>query len=83
MTGKLADGMAYPPRMLRLERAAAYLSMSVSAFQRGVEDGTLPAPSRYKGNVAWDRFKLDAWADALDADSDAVNTVHAILKGKS
>ena len=56
---KLADNMAYPPRALRAERAAAYLSMSTSRFLRMVADHELPEPVRMHGMVMWDRLELD------------------------
>ena len=60
MGHKLADDLAYPPRALRADRAAAYLSMSTSIFMLLVEDGTLPPGIKVRGMVMWDRFELDA-----------------------
>src|SRR6266849_1948970 len=57
---KLADHLAYPPRAMRADRAAAYLSMSQSTFLRLVEEKLLPEPVKIKGMVSWDRLELDA-----------------------
>src|SRR5262249_19361714 len=56
----VADSLAYPPRALRADRAAAYLSMSTSTFLKLVQEGDLPAPIRKNGIVSWDRLELDA-----------------------
>jgi predicted DNA-binding transcriptional regulator AlpA len=77
MATKLSDQMAYPPRAMRAERAAAYLSMSRAAFLRLVEDGTMPAPVKIKGIVLWDRLELDAAFDKLRESE--VSTVKARL----
>lgn len=82
MTEKLADNLSYPPRLMRIERAAAYLGMSVSSFQKLVDEGTLPQPLRVKSIVAWDRQALDAACDNLAADRESENTAHAILRRK-
>jgi len=57
---KLADSLAYPPRALRADRAAAYLSISEATFFRLVDDGDLPAGIRKRGVMLWDRLELDA-----------------------
>lgn len=76
---KLQDVLAYPPRLLRADRAAAYLDMSERAFLRLVREGKLPKPKRFNGIVAWDRYRLDACVD--DADDDvADNSVDRLLR---
>jgi predicted DNA-binding transcriptional regulator AlpA len=77
--GKLSDHLAYPPRAMRAERAATYLGMSVSAFLRLVEDGTMPQPVRVGGITMWDRLELDAAFENLK-DHGGQNTVHRILR---
>jgi predicted DNA-binding transcriptional regulator AlpA len=79
---KLADHLSYPPRLMRLERAAAYLAMSTTTFLRLVDEGVLPQPARIHSIVAWDRLALDAACDSMAAAGDDQNTVHAILRGK-
>lgn len=59
------------PRLLRRERAAAYLDMSPPSFDKLVKDGVLPAPKRLHSFKVWDRDELDALADALQHDGDA------------
>lgn len=77
---KLADSLAYPPRALRVERAAAYLSVSVSTFLRLVEEGVLPKPVRIGDTVvAWDRFELDEAFEHLKTGDDQ-NTMHRLLR---
>jgi predicted DNA-binding transcriptional regulator AlpA len=76
---KLQDQMAYPPRLFRAERAAAYLGMGTSTFLRLVRDGTLPKPKHIAGVVAWDRLTLDAYID--DIGDENANTFERILKG--
>ena len=76
---KLQDTLAYAPRLLRADRAAAYLGMGTSTFLRMVDLGVLPKPKRIRGVVAWDRFALDAYVDGI-GDEEA-NTVERILGG--
>jgi predicted DNA-binding transcriptional regulator AlpA len=57
---KLQDRLAYPPRAMRADRAAAYLAMSQSKFLALVEEGRMPPPIPIDGMVTWDRFELDA-----------------------
>lgn len=75
---KLADHLAYQPRALRADRAAAYLSLSTSAFLRLVDDGVMPQPVRIHGIVAWDRLDLDAAFDDLKDRRE--NTMQALLR---
>jgi predicted DNA-binding transcriptional regulator AlpA len=60
MTRKLQDDLAYPPRAMRAERAAAYLDMSRSKFLELVEAQRLPKPKIIDGIRVWDRLALDA-----------------------
>ena|SRR5580765_4848015 len=71
MTEKLGDHLAYPPRALRAERAAAYLSMSTSQFLKLVDEGKLPKPKRLGGIVFWDRVKLDEFVEYFEGDDGA------------
>lgn len=63
MGQKLADTLSYPPRMLRSDRAAAYLSMSESHFLKLVGQERLPKGKRLGGITFWDRAMLDAFVD--------------------
>jgi predicted DNA-binding transcriptional regulator AlpA len=76
---KLQDALSYPPRLLRADRAAAYLGMGQSTFLRMVSEGVLPKPKRIRGVVAWDRFTLDTYVDGIG--DDEANTVERILRG--
>jgi predicted DNA-binding transcriptional regulator AlpA len=69
--GKLADTFAYPPRLLRSDRAAAYLSMSESHFLKLVGQGRLPNSKRLGGITFWDRLSLDAFVDSYEGEEDA------------
>ncbi|HTM71939.1 MAG TPA: hypothetical protein VL198_01795 [Pseudolabrys sp.] len=57
---KLQDHLAYPPRALRADRAAAYLAMGKSKFLELVDEGRMPKPVRIDGITTWDRYELDA-----------------------
>jgi predicted DNA-binding transcriptional regulator AlpA len=77
---KLADDLAYPPRAMRADRAAAYLSMSQSTFLRLVEEKSMPEPVKIKGMVTWDRLELDAaYENFKSSEGDTGNTMHKLL----
>jgi predicted DNA-binding transcriptional regulator AlpA len=82
---KLADGLSYPPRLLRSDRAAAYLSMSESHFLKLVKDLRLPKGKKLGGIILWDRARLDNFADNYEGEEDE-NTVadewSEMLKGE-
>jgi predicted DNA-binding transcriptional regulator AlpA len=65
---KLADQFAYPPRAMRADRAAAYLSMSKNSFLRLVADGVLPKGKKLGGIVFWDRAALDAFVENFEGE---------------
>jgi len=68
MGKKLQDQMAYPPRLFRAERAAAYLGgMSTSTFLKLVDEGRLPKGIKIGGMTMWDRLELDAALENLKA----------------
>src|SRR5438094_519801 len=67
---KLADSFSYPPRAMRSDRAAAYLSMSQSNFLRLVKAGRLPKGKRLDGIVFWDRVALDSFVENYEGESD-------------
>jgi predicted DNA-binding transcriptional regulator AlpA len=80
MTHRLADSRAYPPRAMRLEVAAAYLSISTSSFLRMVEDGDLPPATKKRGIALWDRLDLDAAFDNWKAANKADTSVHEAMQ---
>jgi hypothetical protein len=57
---KLQDSMAYPPRAMKADRAAAYLDMSRSKFLELVDANRLPKPKIIDGIRVWDRLALDS-----------------------
>jgi predicted DNA-binding transcriptional regulator AlpA len=67
---KLADSLAYPPRILRSDRAAAYLSMSESHFLKLAAAGRLPKGKKLGGITFWDRAMLDAFVDNYEGEHD-------------
>lgn len=79
---KLADSIAYAPRLFRADRAAAYVAMSEAMFLRLVDEGKMPAPVRLGSMTFWDRLELDAKCDSLRLAGEEENSVHAILRGQ-
>jgi predicted DNA-binding transcriptional regulator AlpA len=81
---KLADQLAYPPRAMRADRAAAYLGMSRASFLRLVDDRVLPKSVRITAGMAlWDRLELDAAFEAMKErghrPDTGKNSMHQIL----
>jgi hypothetical protein len=66
MTHKLQDQVAYPPRGMCADRAAAYCDLTKTKFLEGVDNGTWPQPKDADGTPRWDRLDLDAAWDALN-----------------
>jgi hypothetical protein len=63
--GKLQDLLAYPPRGMDADRAAAYCCVSKTKFLEGVESGDWPPAKEVQpGLFRWDRLDLDAAWDA-------------------
>jgi excisionase family DNA binding protein len=63
---KLQDALAYPPRGLDADHAAAYCGLSRTKFLELVAAGTLPGSKDLGGLPRWDRKALDAAWDALE-----------------
>lgn len=76
---KLQDALAYAPRGLRADRAAAYLGMSKTKFLELVDSDRMPAPISIDAIKVWDRLDLDAAFDAIKIAPDRVNSMDAIL----
>jgi predicted DNA-binding transcriptional regulator AlpA len=81
---RLQDHLAYPPRAMRADRAAAYLDMSRASFLRLVDDSVFPKATRITGGmVLWDRLELDAAFDAMkdrgNRQRSSGNTMYKIL----
>jgi excisionase family DNA binding protein len=82
MTKRVEMGPPYPPRAMRIEQAAAYLSMSRATFFRLVEEGKMPSPVKVKGMTMWDRYDLDDAFEELKhgCGEPTENTVHKRLR---
>lgn len=66
MTKNARQPLRITPRLLRRERAAAYLDISPPYFDKLVKDGCLPPPKKLGENVkGWDTQDLDARVDVL------------------
>lgn len=63
---KLQDNLAYPPRGMDADHAAAYCGLSKTKFLEGVESGAWPRARDAGGCPRWDRVQLDKAWDALD-----------------
>jgi predicted DNA-binding transcriptional regulator AlpA len=75
-----ADAIAYPPRGMRREVAARYLSISIAQFKKLVAVGELPKPVKVGGMAIWDRLELDsAFEDWKDKQTAECNTFDATL----
>lgn len=68
MPAKPLSDPPWTPRLLRRERAAAYLDIGVTYFDRLVRDGVLPRAKLLSGVKCWDRRDLDQAADDLPHD---------------
>jgi predicted DNA-binding transcriptional regulator AlpA len=67
---KLQDRLAYPPKGMRADRAAAYLGMSKSEFLRLVEEGVFPKAKKIGTMAIWDRCALDVAFEVIAAVGD-------------
>jgi len=71
MTSATRSKHAITPRLLRRERAAAYVDMSAVHFDKLVRAGVIPAPKKLQSLKVWDRDELDNFADHLPHDGAA------------
>jgi hypothetical protein len=65
MTKRLIGSLAYPPRGMDADHAAAYLGLGVTKFREMVAAGLLPPPLDLDGSPRWDRVGLDRVFDDL------------------
>ena len=82
MGSKLADTLAYPPRALRADRAAAYLDIGTSTFLRLVDAGRLPPGKKLAGIMFWDRVSLDNFVERFEGEQDKVNPWDTFLESE-
>ncbi len=62
---KLSDTLSYPPRLMPIERAAAYVGFGVSKFRELIDERKMPKPIDIDGSPRWDREQLDSAVDDL------------------
>jgi predicted DNA-binding transcriptional regulator AlpA len=62
---RVADSFASPPRLMELERAAAYVGLGRTKFSEMVKAGHMPKPVDLDGSPRWDRIDLDRTVDDL------------------
>jgi hypothetical protein len=55
----------FPPRLMELERAAAYVGFGRTKFQDLETAGLMPKPVDVDGSPRWDRLDLDRAVDDL------------------
>lgn len=65
MVQKLQDQLCYPPRLMSLERAAAYVGFGPTKFRELIDEGKMPPAIDIDGSPRWDRIELDARVDDL------------------
>jgi hypothetical protein len=64
-TQKLADQLAYPPRLMSADRAAAYVGFGATKFLELVAQDKMPAAIDIDGSPRWDRLDLDSAVENL------------------
>jgi predicted DNA-binding transcriptional regulator AlpA len=62
---RFSDNVAYPPRLMDLERAASYVGLGRTKFQEMIKAGQMPGPVYLDGSPRWDRLDLDRKVDDL------------------
>lgn len=72
MNRQAALPRSLPPRLIERASAAAYIGISVSKFDELVRDGRMPPARRIDSKKLWDVRALDAAADCLPSDGDAI-----------
>ena len=62
---------SYPwPAMMRKETAAAYLDLSIAAFDREVISGILPGGHMFGGRHRWSKKQIDAALERLTGEGE-------------
>jgi hypothetical protein len=62
---KLQYHLGYAPRLMDVERAAAYVGFGPTKFRELVVERKMPEPVDVDGLPRWDRYQLDAAVDDL------------------
>lgn len=65
MADKLQDHLAYPPRLMAGDRAAAYVGFGLTKFLELIEEGKMPPAIDIDGSKRWDRIDLDSAVEDL------------------
>ena len=60
---KLQDHLGYPPRLMSLDRAAAYVGFGSTKFKELINERKMPEAVDIDGSARWDRIDLDAAID--------------------
>jgi hypothetical protein len=80
---RLIDTLAYPPRGMDADHAAAYLGLGVTKFREMVAAELLPPPIDLDGSPRWDRARLDrAFDDLKDKRTDPHSAGRARIKAR-
>lgn len=67
---RLLGPMPFAPKGLSRTEAARHIGVSTTTFDKMVGDGRMPRPKLVGSRVLWDRYKLEAFFDALPEDDD-------------
>lgn len=67
---RATDILSLEPRGLNRARAAAYIGVSPSLFDKLVLDGRMPKPKRINSRIVWDRQQLDEAFEVLPDGND-------------
>jgi predicted DNA-binding transcriptional regulator AlpA len=66
MNRRLASRAATQPRRgLDHDEAAIYIGVTIPTFDQMVNDGRLPQPNEFDGELVWDLVQLDRAMDRL------------------
>lgn len=71
MTRKAA--LAFPPRLVSREAAAAYVGIGATKFDELVQSNRMPKPKRIDARKLWDLRQLDAAVDDLPVDGETAH----------
>jgi predicted DNA-binding transcriptional regulator AlpA len=58
------------PRMMKREKACAYVDLSQAEFEREIASGRLPQPVKLGNHPHWSRAELDACIDKLTGNAE-------------
>lgn len=56
--------------MMRKRTAAAYLDLSIAAFEREIATGALPMGHHFGGRDSWSKKQIDAAVDRMTGDAE-------------